>query len=77
MRKYHTSAVTEAGLLLVGGTVEPTKTELIPFQGIWHLLGKLLLFYVSKCKRCSSWMMDFVVSKLQQRPFFCDFSKMR
>jgi len=33
VRKYHTSAVTEEGLLLVGGTVEPTTTELIPFQG--------------------------------------------
>merc|ERR1712130_701697 len=27
VRKYHTSAVTEEGLLLVGGTVEPTRTE--------------------------------------------------
>jgi len=33
VRKYHTSAVTEEGLLLVGGTVEPTRTELIPLQG--------------------------------------------
>ena len=37
MRKYHTSAVTEEGLLLVGGTVEPTRTELIPLPGILHL----------------------------------------
>ena len=32
-RRYHTSAVTAGGLLLLGGTVEPTRAELVPLGG--------------------------------------------
>ena len=49
MRKYHTSAVTEEGLLLVGGTVEPTRTELIPLQGSRNILSFCVIFNCISC----------------------------
>ena len=33
MRRYHTSAVTDQGVLLVGGMDSPTTTELVPLHG--------------------------------------------
>ena len=33
MRRYHTSAVTDEGVLLVGGLDSPTTTELVPLNG--------------------------------------------
>ena len=33
VRKFHTTAVTNEGLLLVGGTESPTTTELLPWEG--------------------------------------------
>ena len=33
MRRYHTSALTEEGVLLVGGMDSPTTTELVPLNG--------------------------------------------
>lgn len=32
-RRYHTSALTEQGVLLVGGMDSPTSTELVPLDG--------------------------------------------
>jgi len=33
MRRYHTSALTDEGVLLVGGMNSPTTTELVPLHG--------------------------------------------
>ena len=33
MRRYHTSAVTDEGVLLVGGLDSPATTELVPLHG--------------------------------------------